>query len=216
MTTTQGTEILKLNVGGTKYEVSRSLIEKYPDTMLARLISDRWLEDPEQEIFIERNGFCFQYVLDYMRDNRAFPLTVSVASVLQELDYFGFDDVPEGAVDGKSARVTTAKNMAAYAEEYRGLHSSLVFQKSELEKRLGQEIARVEQQLLYESIAFKIFQKMTEQLVLDKEHEYDFKEPLCLTMLNGILSKYGIKCVIFRNVGYSKTFYSLSLDIMKP
>ena len=215
MTTTQGTETVKLNVGGTKYEVSTSLIERYPDTMLAKLISDRWLEDPEQEIFIERNGFCFQYVLDYMRDNQAFPMTVTVASVLQELDYFGFDDIPEGAVDGKSARVTTAKNMAACAEEYRSVYSSLEFQKSELEKRLAQEIAHLEQQLLYESIAFQIFQKLPEEMVIGKEQEYDFKGPLCLTKLNEILAKYGLKCVAFRNMGYSKTFYLLTLEIMK-
>ena len=33
---------IHFNVGGTKYEVSKSLIETYPDTMLATMISDRW------------------------------------------------------------------------------------------------------------------------------------------------------------------------------
>jgi hypothetical protein len=61
---------IRLNVGGTRYEVSRSLMEMYPDTMLARLTSDDWSNADDQEVFIDRNGPRFQYVLDYMRDQK--------------------------------------------------------------------------------------------------------------------------------------------------
>jgi hypothetical protein len=83
------------DVGGTIYEVSRSLIERYPDTMLARMVSDTWLEGEQKEpLFIDRNGDRFQYCLDYMRDGPAvaLPFTVSKESVLKELEYFGFDN----------------------------------------------------------------------------------------------------------------------------
>ena len=35
-------QIVTFNVGGTHYEVSRSLISQFPDTMLARLSSETW------------------------------------------------------------------------------------------------------------------------------------------------------------------------------
>jgi hypothetical protein len=60
----QEARIVRLNVGGARYDISRTLIEGYPDTMLASLISERWQEDPTTEIFIDRNGQRFQYVLD--------------------------------------------------------------------------------------------------------------------------------------------------------
>ena len=40
---------VNLDVGGTKYRVSKSLIAQYPNTMLARLISDTWNNQEEQE-----------------------------------------------------------------------------------------------------------------------------------------------------------------------
>ena len=34
----------KLNIGGTKYEVSDSLLDKFQDSMLRRITSDTWNE----------------------------------------------------------------------------------------------------------------------------------------------------------------------------
>ena len=73
------------------YKVSRSLIELYPDTMLARMVDTRWQpqrgikagDDDDDDtsnstiMFIDRNGDRFAYVLDYMRDNKIqLPITV--------------------------------------------------------------------------------------------------------------------------------------------
>ena len=63
-------KIVNFNVGGTRYEVARSLIEMHPDTMLARMVSEQWQADPSKEVFIERNGSRFEYVLDYLRDGK--------------------------------------------------------------------------------------------------------------------------------------------------
>lgn len=97
---------IRLNVGGTIYEVSKSLLNQYPDTMLARMVSDTWngvddedddrIETTNDPMFIDRNGERFQYVLDYMRDSPKvvpLPVTVSKDSVLNDLEYFGFEDV---------------------------------------------------------------------------------------------------------------------------
>ena len=84
---------VRLNVSGTKYEVECSLIELYPNTMLARFVSERWRQsqNPDQEeIFIGRNGSRFEYILDYMRDRKVhLPATISKESFLQELHYYG-------------------------------------------------------------------------------------------------------------------------------
>lgn len=83
--------LISLNVGGTIYQVSRSLLEEqHPETMLARLVSETWHHEPRTEIFIERNGTRFQFVLDYLRDGSVdLPLSVSKAAFLKDLDYFG-------------------------------------------------------------------------------------------------------------------------------
>ena len=65
--------IAKFNIGGQqRYEVSRSLLEQYPNTLLTTIASDRWQKNEDTEIFIERNGLRFQFVLDYLRDRMLF------------------------------------------------------------------------------------------------------------------------------------------------
>mmetsp|Transcript_6752 Transcript_6752/g.13163 ORF Transcript_6752/g.13163 Transcript_6752/m.13163 type:complete len:84 (+) Transcript_6752:685-936(+) len=59
-------KIVKFNVGGTRYEVARSLLASHPDTMLARMTSDQWQKDHDSEIFIERDGLHFRYCLSYL------------------------------------------------------------------------------------------------------------------------------------------------------
>ena len=83
------TDIAKFNIGGHRYEVSRSLLESHPDTMLAKSASDQWQEDPESEIFIERDGQRFRFVLDYLRDGKvSLPITEAKHAFLAELEYY--------------------------------------------------------------------------------------------------------------------------------
>ena len=91
MSQDQDAKIVKLNVGGTRYEVARSLIETHPESMLARLISEQWQEDPSKEVFVERDGGRFKYVLDYLRDGKVLLPAFSVPKEVLEKDfeYFG-------------------------------------------------------------------------------------------------------------------------------
>ena len=83
------TDIAKFNVGGQHYEVSRSLLQSHPDTMLAKSASDQWQEDPESEIFIERDGARFRFVMDYLRDgNVTLPITETKEAFVAELEYY--------------------------------------------------------------------------------------------------------------------------------
>ena len=109
-------QIVTFNVGGTHYEVSRSLISQFPDTMLARLSSETWRRQSnhgeEKPLFIERNGERFQYCLDYMRDGGVvdLPATVSKAALLRDLEYYGFYDVDPSAI---------SEPLSSYEERFR-------------------------------------------------------------------------------------------------
>ncbi|CAB9525465.1 expressed unknown protein [Seminavis robusta] len=138
-------EIVRLNVGGTKYKVSRSLIETYPDTMLAKIISKTWQHDPNSEVFIDRDGERFRYVLDYMRDQKAFvAMNVSKASIIKELEYFGFENVPDNAVDCSGANLEAAEHMIMILKDH----------KAAAEDPTG-TIARMEETKDYSAIAHK-------------------------------------------------------------
>lgn len=60
-----GNQLVKLNVGGTRYEAPWTLISSSPK--LSTLEYERWVEDPEAEIFVDCNGTRFEYCLDYLR-----------------------------------------------------------------------------------------------------------------------------------------------------
>jgi hypothetical protein len=123
-------KVIRLNVGGTRYEVSRSLMEMYPDTMLARMISDEWSSEDDQEVFIDRNGPRFQYVLDYMRDQKTtLAMNVTKESILTELEYFGFANVPSDSIDPtksntlalvhiKTTQINFAKRLEMKQDDY--------------------------------------------------------------------------------------------------
>ena len=40
------TEVVKFNIGGLLFQISRSLLEPYPPTVLNKDESDQWLEAP--------------------------------------------------------------------------------------------------------------------------------------------------------------------------
>jgi hypothetical protein len=53
------------NVGGTKFEISEDLVNKYPDSELSSLLSSAPF--PKNEIFLDHNPLAFSVILDYLR-----------------------------------------------------------------------------------------------------------------------------------------------------
>lgn len=86
-------QVYRFNVGGKRYEVSESLLDQHPHTMLARLASETRNQGKAEEIFIERDGERFRFVLDFLRDGKVgLPLSADTkATFVAELDYFGVD-----------------------------------------------------------------------------------------------------------------------------
>ncbi|GFH47343.1 POZ domain-containing protein [Chaetoceros tenuissimus] len=82
---------IKLNVGGIIYQVSKSLLEKFPGSLLERCASNTWNEGGD-EVFIEGNANRFQYVLDFMRHGEVIlPKGESGQAFLKEMEYYGIE-----------------------------------------------------------------------------------------------------------------------------
>jgi BTB/POZ domain len=94
---TTGRSIVTFDVGGTTYRVSRSTIESFPESMLARLVSETWNEQGDDTpIFIDRSGSRFEYVLDYLRDGTVdVPISMSKRALLNDFDYYGIQVDPK-------------------------------------------------------------------------------------------------------------------------
>ncbi|GFH50199.1 K_tetra-domain-containing protein [Chaetoceros tenuissimus] len=110
-------------VGGTPYEVSRSLIENFPDSMLASIVSNKWKENSQEQIFIERDGQRFRYVLDYMRDGKVnLPRGERVESLCTELEYFGIEYDLKLISSNDSLNVPESRNsLRLFLEKHRTL-----------------------------------------------------------------------------------------------
>ncbi|XP_048826002.1 BTB/POZ domain-containing protein KCTD8-like isoform X1 [Brienomyrus brachyistius] len=67
-------EVVELNVGGQVYVTKHSTLVSVPDTTLHAMFSRRPLRDLPRDsrgrFFIDRDGFLFRYVLDFLRDRQ--------------------------------------------------------------------------------------------------------------------------------------------------
>ena len=107
------------DVGGQIFKVSRSILAKYPTSILATLSSENGQDNPDSTIFIDADGERFRYCLDYMRHGRAFlPWTVSKDAVLQDLSYFGIEHVNPNDIDESAASLTAAAQMFKVERQY--------------------------------------------------------------------------------------------------
>ena len=110
---TNPTAVINFNVGGKRYKVSRSLFDGQPDTRLANIASEQFLqEDPESEIFIDRDGTTFGYVLNYLRDGKVkLPITERKDVLVRDLEYYNVD-YDAAKIDDSEEQM--AKSIPAY------------------------------------------------------------------------------------------------------
>ena len=87
-------KVAHFNVGGKQYKVSHSLLEMHPNSLLAQSASKQMQVNPGEEIYLDRDGNIFKYVLNYLRnDGRVYlPMTyISKAAFLTDLVYYGIN-----------------------------------------------------------------------------------------------------------------------------
>ncbi|KAJ9473308.1 hypothetical protein DIPPA_08134 [Diplonema papillatum] len=84
------------NVSGTKYEVLVATLLNSPETMLGALM-EKWHGSGEfsddstntREVFIDRNGERFQYILDYYRDGViVLPPHIPYEAFMRDVQFF--------------------------------------------------------------------------------------------------------------------------------
>uniref|UniRef100_A0A803W0M9 Potassium channel tetramerization domain containing 8 n=1 Tax=Ficedula albicollis TaxID=59894 RepID=A0A803W0M9_FICAL len=94
-------EVVELNVGGQVYVTRHSTLLSVPDSTLATMFSPcrggpaALPRDSRARFFIDRDGFLFRYVLDYLRDKQLalpehFP---EKERLLREAEYFQLGDL---------------------------------------------------------------------------------------------------------------------------
>jgi hypothetical protein len=95
----QTTKIIKLNVGGMKYTLTKETVEKCP--ALVNLIKGSLENDEKDEIFINRDGLIFRKILQYLRDEAMHVEDVEGLKELRaEASFFNLDSL-EKLVDEK-------------------------------------------------------------------------------------------------------------------
>ncbi|XP_062379849.1 BTB/POZ domain-containing protein KCTD12b [Sardina pilchardus] len=67
-------EIVELNVGGQVYITRYATLISVPDSLLCQMFSQKSTKglarDTKGRFFVDRDGFLFRYILDYMRDQQ--------------------------------------------------------------------------------------------------------------------------------------------------
>ena len=88
-----GDEVIKLNVGGRLFETYKSTINKFPWTLLAKVIkSEMGKKNDKGEYFFDRNSTTFEEILDiYRMGTISCPKYMDIEKFNEELEYWGFD-----------------------------------------------------------------------------------------------------------------------------
>lgn len=66
-------EVITLNVGGAIYTTTRCTLGKYPDSMIGAMFSGQYVPtafDAQGNYFIDRDGFMFRHILNFLRSGR--------------------------------------------------------------------------------------------------------------------------------------------------
>uniref|UniRef100_A0A8C0J016 Potassium channel tetramerization domain containing 12 n=1 Tax=Chelonoidis abingdonii TaxID=106734 RepID=A0A8C0J016_CHEAB len=93
------TDIVELNVGGQVYVTRRGTVVSVRDSLLWRMFSQQQPgelpRDSKGRFFLDRDGFLFRYILDYLRDLQlVLPEHFPERSRLQrEAEYFQLPEI---------------------------------------------------------------------------------------------------------------------------
>lgn len=111
-------DIVQLNVGGTRYSTTRQTLEAMGDNLLSRLLTTQVgvTRDSVGAFFIDRNGRLFEHVLDFLRTGRLVT-GPDRAATLEELAYFAIDGA-QSEVSDDSLRELLVSNENSLLRKY--------------------------------------------------------------------------------------------------
>lgn len=90
--------IVKLNVGGFRYETTRSTLTSIPNTYFTSLLSGVFpsLKDESSAFFIDRDGHLFQPILSYLRTREiTLAKDLNPAAVAREAEFYCISSMVE-------------------------------------------------------------------------------------------------------------------------
>lgn len=98
------TELIKLKVGGRKFETTASTLAKYPKTLLGQIVDVNqkipFKKDVKGYIFFDRNSDLFDYILDYYRTGKIVcPNQIAYSDFVEELRFWLIEDRPKPDLD---------------------------------------------------------------------------------------------------------------------
>ena len=83
---------ITVNVGGTKYELPKKNLEKFPDTLLGSERKKFFYDEKRMEYFFDRDPVIFKNIAEFYRDGKFHlpaPTSGCMEAILDELDFFG-------------------------------------------------------------------------------------------------------------------------------
>ena len=81
-----------VNVGGTKYEIAKTNLEKFPDTLLGSERKKYFFDEERMEYFFDRDPVIFKNIAEFYRVGSfhlSSPAAVCMEAILDELAFFG-------------------------------------------------------------------------------------------------------------------------------
>lgn len=87
--------MLKLNVGGQKFMISKTTLSEFPTFILNKMFFDFVLNDsPKKEIFIDRDGKLFFHIVEFLRTKSISIMDrQELERLYKEADYFMLPDL---------------------------------------------------------------------------------------------------------------------------
>ncbi|XP_077388304.1 BTB/POZ domain-containing protein KCTD16a [Festucalex cinctus] len=118
-------DVIELNVGGQVYYTRHSTLTAFPNSLLGKLFSNKkgssndLSRDFRGRYFIDRDGFLFRYVLDYLRDKQVvlpdhFP---ERGRLKREAEYFQLPDL---------AKLLSSEESKLFPDDYSDLDDGSV------------------------------------------------------------------------------------------
>ncbi|XP_055061162.1 potassium channel tetramerisation domain containing 12.2 [Misgurnus anguillicaudatus] len=124
-------EIIELNVGGQVYVTRHSTLLSVPNSLLWTMFGQKnpkeLTTDSKGRFFLDRDGFLFRYILDYLRDQTLVlpDFFKEKASLLKEAEYFQLQELARRLTPAVTKKNSVSEEVCQSDPEEAALSSEL-------------------------------------------------------------------------------------------